>query len=76
MIIAYVFTITVIIICLASIVPICQCLCYTYGKKENNKRYLFSEELYNRHLEFKISTQNDYKNLNNLWKNELQYDLP
>jgi hypothetical protein len=77
MVALYVFSCIFATIFLASIVPICQYIYYTYIRKETAKiNYDFSEELFDRHLSCPVCIINNRKDLGKLWEEELQHELP
>ena len=77
MVALYVFSCIFATIFLASIIPICQYIYYTYICKETTKiNYYFSEELFDRHLSCPIRMTNNRKDLGKLWEEELQHELP
>ena len=77
MVALYIFACIFATIFLASIVPICQYIYYTYIRKETIKiNYYFSEELFDRHLGCPVFITNNKKDLGKLWEEELQHKLP
>ena len=77
MIILFVITCIAIIVCLASIIPVCQYIYWTYfQKKTKNISYSFPGQLYDCHIRINSIPHNHYKNLKDLWDMELQYELP
>ena len=77
MVALYIFSCILAVILLASIIPICQYIHYTYIRKETTKiNYYFSEELFDRHLGYPVLVINNRKDLEKLWEEELQHELP
>ncbi len=77
MVALYIFSCILAVIFLASIIPICQYIYYTYIRKETTKiNYYFSEELFDRHLDCPVLVTNNRKDLGKLWEEELQHEFP
>ena len=77
MVALYIFSCIFATIFLASIIPICQYIYYTYICKETTKiNYYFSDELFDRHLSCPVCIINNRKDLEKLWEEELQHELP
>ena len=74
----YILVCIAITILLASVVPLCQYIYYTYVYKESSPlKYLFSDDLYNRHLNGNIRYfANNKRSLDDMWREELKHELP
>ena len=79
----YLFLMTLGIICLTCVIPVCQFVCYKFFPK-NEIVWLFSDSLFNRHINanyvvnpsLMIKVVNDREEMQALWDEEMKHNLP